>query len=173
MARQTARQTAANAGRRDADIFMQETPEGEWADAIKPGVLGADEGLINALGYVEAAKRLGINKPYRDGQLTDAASTAFGDYARAWTKRVSEALRSEQHHATKKKTSAQLQREIDEVLARPLARIVNVEAKTPAGYRWLKINARGANVTPEGFFAVTDEHEWAQSLNAAGAIEIK
>lgn len=53
------------------------------------------------------------------------------------------------------------------------ARIVNVEAATPAGYRWLKSNARGATVTPEGFFAVTDEHEWAQSLNAAGAIEIK
>ena len=173
---------------------MQETPQAEWADAIKPGVLGADEGLINALGYVEAAKYLGINKPYRDGQLTDAASTAFGNYARAWAKRVSEALRSEQHHATKK-TSTQLQREIDEVLATSptkrgraaktghatkklkkapkQARIVDVEAKTPAGYRWLKINARGASVTPEGSFVVTDEHEWAQSLNAAGAIEIK
>jgi hypothetical protein len=55
---------------------------------------------------------------------------------------------------------------------RKKARIVNVEAKTPAGYRWLKINARGATMTPEGF-AVTDEHEWAQSLAAAGAIEIK
>ena len=51
------------------------------------------------------------------------------------------------------------------------ARIVNVEASTPTGYRWLRINARGATLTPEGF-AVTDEHEWAQSLNAAGAHEI-
>lgn len=53
-----------------------------------------------------------------------------------------------------------------------LPRIVDVEAQTPAGYRWLRMNARGATVTPEGF-AVTDEHEWAQSLAAAGAIEIK
>ncbi|MGH9883889.1 MAG: hypothetical protein ACREBE_00050 [bacterium] len=53
-----------------------------------------------------------------------------------------------------------------------LPRIVDVEAKTPAGYRWLRMNARGATVTPEGF-AVTDEHEWAQSLDAAGAIEVK
>ena len=51
------------------------------------------------------------------------------------------------------------------------ARIVRVEAATPAGYRWLREHARGAAVTPEGF-AVTDEHEWAQSLDAAGAIEI-
>ena len=51
-------------------------------------------------------------------------------------------------------------------------RVVHVEAKTPAGYRWLRMHARGATVTPEGF-AVTNEHEWAQSLSAAGAYEIK
>ena len=52
------------------------------------------------------------------------------------------------------------------------ARVVHVETRTPAGYRWLRTNARGATETPEGF-AVTDEHEWARSLAAAGAIEIK
>lgn len=51
-------------------------------------------------------------------------------------------------------------------------RVVHVEAATPAGYRWLRMNARGATVTPEGF-AVTDEAAWAQSLSAAGAYEIK
>jgi hypothetical protein len=50
-------------------------------------------------------------------------------------------------------------------------RVVHVEAATPAGYRWLRMNARGATVTPEGF-AVTDEAAWAQSLSAAGAREI-
>ena len=112
--------TAANAGRRDADIWMQETPEGAWADAIKPGVLGADESLINALGTAEAAKYLGVGIPYRNGKLTDAASKAFGEYARAYARRVSEALRSEnasmRQHATKKKSAAQLDREINEVV---------------------------------------------------------
>jgi hypothetical protein len=50
-------------------------------------------------------------------------------------------------------------------------RVAHVEAATPALYRWLRINARGATVTPEGF-AVTDEAEWAQSLRAANAKEI-
>ena len=104
-----ARQTATNAGRRDAEIWMQETPESEWADAIKPGVLGADEALINGLGFTEAAKRLGISNPYRNGNLTDAASTAFEEYSRAWAKRVSAALRSDkaptQHHARKRQPS--------------------------------------------------------------------
>ena len=113
--------TAANAGRRDAEIWMQETPESEWADALKPGVLGADEALINALGTAEAAKYLGVSNPYRNGNLTDASSRAFEEYARAWAKRVSEAVRSEKsstrHHATKK-SPAQLDREIAEALAR-------------------------------------------------------
>lgn len=51
-------------------------------------------------------------------------------------------------------------------------RVVHVKAETPAGYRWLLANVRGATKTPEGF-AVTDEHEWAQYLSAAGAYEIK
>jgi hypothetical protein len=129
---------------------------------------------------------------------------------------------SSARHATKKKTPAQLDREIAEALSRPKvhllktrggtecgepgkssadinwvtcekclrshealersaqshatkkqkkARIVHVEANTPAGYRWLRTHARGATVTAEGF-AVTDEREWAQSLAAAGALEI-
>jgi len=52
------------------------------------------------------------------------------------------------------------------------ARIVRVEAATPVEYRWLRAHARGATVTPEGF-AVTNEHEWAQSLAAANAFEVK
>ena len=119
--------TAARAGRRDAEIWMQETPEEDWADAIKPGVLGADEALINALGTAEAAKYLGISSPYRNGNITDATMKAFEEYSRAWAKRVSEELRSEQastrHHATKtspkttKKSPAQLDAEIAEALA--------------------------------------------------------
>lgn len=100
---------AATAGRRDADTWMNETPEDEWADAIKPGVLGADEALINALGSTEAAKYLGISAPYRNGKLTRAASAAFGEYSRAWANRVSAALRPihaekapTRQHATRK-----------------------------------------------------------------------
>ena len=52
------------------------------------------------------------------------------------------------------------------------ARLVNVQAETPAGYRWLLAHVRGATATPEGFF-VTDEEQWAQALAAAGATELK
>ncbi len=101
---------------------MQETPESAWTDALKPGVLGRDEYLINSLGTTEAAKYLGISNPYRNGKLTGVASTAFEEYAHAYAKRVSEALRSEKastrHHAVKK-SSAQLQRDIDEALTTP------------------------------------------------------
>lgn len=51
-------------------------------------------------------------------------------------------------------------------------RLVQVRAETPAGYRWLRAHARGATETPEGF-AVTNEEQWAQSLAAAGAFELK
>lgn len=131
-----ARQTAMNAGRRDADIWMQETPESEWPDAIKAGRLGADENLINSLGYAEAAKYLGISNPYRNGKLTDAASTAFEEYSRAWAKRVSDALRAQKvptrNHATKKKTARQLEREIAHALAKP--ELIGV---SPAGVEWV------------------------------------
>ena len=103
---------------------MQETPESEWPDAIKPGVLGADEALINGLGATEAAKYLGISNPYRNGKLTDAAGTAFEEYSRAWAKRVSTALTETaptRHHATKK-SPAQLDREIAEALHSPSGR---------------------------------------------------
>lgn len=139
--------TAASAGRRDAEIWMQETPESEWADALKPGVLGADESLINALGTAEAAKYLGVSSPYRNGNLTDSARTAFEQYARAYAKRISEALRSERtftaHHATKK-SSAQLQREIDEMLSRPPATDSFERAKLEAAAIEAEVDAAGA-----------------------------
>lgn len=63
-------------------------------------------------------------------------------------------------------------------------RIVHVEAATPAGYRWLRQNARGAKLIwvddagsyghepGGGGFLVTDEGAWAESLRAADAREI-
>jgi hypothetical protein len=51
-------------------------------------------------------------------------------------------------------------------------RLVRVRAETPAGYRWLRANVRGATETPEGF-SITDEEKWAQSLSAAGAFEVQ
>jgi hypothetical protein len=52
------------------------------------------------------------------------------------------------------------------------ARLVHIQAETPAGYRWLLAHMRGATATPEGF-SVTDEEQWAQTLAASGAIELK
>ncbi len=69
-----------------------------------------------------------------------------------------------------------MKRDVDQILAgakrgRRAARVVNVRAETPAGYRWLLSHARGATLTSDGFL-VTDESEWAQSLSAAGAREV-
>lgn len=52
------------------------------------------------------------------------------------------------------------------------SRLVHVRAETPSGYRWLLAHMRGATSTPEGF-SVTDEEQWAQTLAAAGATELK
>lgn len=83
---------ALDEGRSDAERWISETPESEWADAIKPGTLGADEGLINALGVTEAARSLGVERAYDDGALTEAAQAAFGAYSAAWRARVEEEI---------------------------------------------------------------------------------
>lgn len=51
-------------------------------------------------------------------------------------------------------------------------RIVTVECADAAGYRWLRQHVRGAVLTADGF-AVTDESEFAQCLQAAGGKECK
>ena len=68
----------------------------------------------------------------------------------------------QQHHSTKTGHATKKRK----------ARLVQVRAETPAGYRWLLAHARGATSTLEGF-AVTDEEEWSQSLAAADAFELK
>lgn len=77
------------------------------------------------------------------------------------------------HHVTKTKKT--LDREIASALAQGAkgrkGRVVDVVCDTPTGYRWLRTHARGATVTPNGF-AVTNEHDWAQSLAAAGGTEM-
>jgi hypothetical protein len=92
---------------------------------------------------------------------------------------VREEMIPQEHHATKK-TSAQLNAEIAASLGGAASahatkkrkpRIVNVEAATPTGYRWLRQHARGATTMSEGF-VVTNEADWAQSLRAANAKEI-
>ena len=57
-------------------------------------------------------------------------------------------------------------------MAKKKPRIAHVAAETSRGYRWLLAHARGATFGDNGFI-VTDEYEWAQSLSAAGAKEIK
>jgi hypothetical protein len=47
-----------------------------------------------------------------------------------------------------------------------------VECATPAGYRWLRCNARGATLQADNSFLVTDEGAWSESMQAAGGKEI-
>ncbi len=59
-------------------------------------------------------------------------------------------------------------------------RFTHVKCATPAGYRWLVGNARGATPVWEGEgiakraagFLVTNEADWAQSLRVAEGKEI-
>ena len=83
---------ATREGQRDANTWMAENPRSQWAVAIRPGVLGADEGLINALGATEAARYLGVPRPYVNGELTKKAYAAFRSYAKAWDATVRGAL---------------------------------------------------------------------------------
>lgn len=86
---------ATREGQSDALTWMNENPQSEWERAIRPGTLGADEELINALGVTEAAKFLGVQRPYVDGELTQKAYAAFRAYARAWAATIERALRGQ------------------------------------------------------------------------------
>lgn len=80
-------------GREDAQTWMGENPRSEWADAIKPGVLGADEALINALGYAATCKLFGIDPELQeDGGTPEVFHEACRIYSRAWRNTVSEAI---------------------------------------------------------------------------------
>lgn len=94
---------ATQRGQADANTWMAENPHGAWARAIRPGTLGADEALINAMGVEEAAVFLGVPRPHVDGELTKSAYKAFRDYARAWTATIEQALKSgpKSSHATR------------------------------------------------------------------------
>lgn len=50
-------------------------------------------------------------------------------------------------------------------------RTTHVVCDTPAGYRWLIAHKRGADIAPDGSFRVTNEADWAASLQAAGGKE--
>lgn len=73
-----ANKLAVKHGRIDARTFAQENPD-EIDSAIKPGQLGADEALINALGVDKTAALFGLT---RGG--TRAFSLACADYNRAF-----------------------------------------------------------------------------------------
>lgn len=59
-----------------------------------------------------------------------------------------------------------------------MPRIVDVEAATPAGYRWLRqyVSAHpgvsGATLLGSGAFSVTNESRWAEALRSAQAKEL-
>lgn len=71
----------------DRQIEVGTSEEDTWERAVRaalaPGQLGADEGLINAVGHDEAAKLFGV-RVYRDGRTTDAFRAACSDYNRGF-----------------------------------------------------------------------------------------
>src|SRR3982751_6335963 len=85
---------ATQEGRSDAVTWMTENPRSAWPDAIRPGTSGADEALINAMGVNEAARFLGVQRPYVKDELTKKAYAAFRAYARAWATTIEGALES-------------------------------------------------------------------------------
>lgn len=74
-------------GKNDAADWMSETPHWQWPAAIAPGTLGADEGLINALGYTAVAKLFGVAEC--SPEFTDACK----HYNDAWDEAVRAALK--------------------------------------------------------------------------------
>jgi len=78
-------------GRDDAETWLGDEPRDNWAAAIRPGTLGADEGLINAIGMDEVGKLFGMTM-YLDGVLRPEAYEALGAYSWAWEQRVREEL---------------------------------------------------------------------------------
>jgi len=129
-----------------------------WAAPEHTDLLYWTDGDLNAQPYVQ-----GLTKTLRDEQAPRAARKGPHGSEQYFNDRFEKARRKHwgsSAHATKRSKRS------------GAPRVVHVEAATPAGYRWLRMNARGATVTPEGF-AVTDEAAWAQSLAAAGAYEIK
>lgn len=88
----TERSKAARSGRADAEVWLDETLVTEWADAIRPGVLGADESLISAIGVTDAARLFGVPAVGPDGFTSPEFEAACGEYARSWASRVREAI---------------------------------------------------------------------------------
>lgn len=72
-------------GREDAETWLSETDSELWDDAIKPGVLGADEALCNALGVAKALEFLGCEDSEKQGEY-------FHAYSVAWANRVAEEI---------------------------------------------------------------------------------
>ena len=69
-------------GIKDAQVWMNENDRAEWSASVRPGQLGADEALINALGSEEVAALFGVVTG------SDAFSEACRDYSRAWADTV-------------------------------------------------------------------------------------
>lgn len=85
---------AIRAGIDDARVWMTENEPSLWKLAIEPGTLGADEALINALGYEAAAKLLGVT--YNSADDDEAFLSACEAYSTAWADTVRGAVAEQQ-----------------------------------------------------------------------------
>ena len=61
-------------------------------DALKPGQLGADEALINALTTTELEQQVGAPVRNTDGTWTDYAEQWLRDYSKGWRSALEDRL---------------------------------------------------------------------------------
>lgn len=80
---------AQQTGISDATTWLDETPAHEWEEAIAPGQLRADEGLINGLDPEDLADALGFTLGDAEGR-----DRALDEYNNAWDDTVRAALTS-------------------------------------------------------------------------------
>lgn len=84
---------AVEAGTADATDWLSESERDDWEAAVN-APLGADEGLINAIGSSEVAQLFGVKAQSR------AFFAACGDYSKAWRDTVLEALAIDESEGT-------------------------------------------------------------------------
>jgi hypothetical protein len=84
----------ANAqGENDAQDWLSETPSDQWAAAVAPSALGADEALINAIGAKAVAAMFGL------AEDSDDFGAACSCYSSAWRDAVVAAIREQETRA--------------------------------------------------------------------------
>jgi len=78
-------------GYNDAQEWMADNPRSYWEDAAREA-MGADELLINALGYHDAARVLGVEYVDADDNVTEEFETACAEYNKAFRAAIEQAI---------------------------------------------------------------------------------